>query len=67
VSRYDVHWAVFLLWSSLTGTAVGAALANGRGCLAGAAAGIAVGFLLLPFDVLLWVVFTLPPHPEVDF
>jgi hypothetical protein len=66
LARYDVHWTVFLLWSSLTGTAVGALLASGRGCLVGTAVGLAVGLLLIPLDVFLWLTFTLPPHPKVD-
>ena len=66
LARYDVHWTVFLLWSSVTVVVVGAALAHGRGCLVGAAAGLVAGALLVLFYGFLWLTFTLPPHPPVD-
>jgi hypothetical protein len=67
VSRYDPHWGIALLWGAVTGAIVGAALGNVSGCIASTALGVVVALVLIPFDVTLWVVFTLPPHPKTDF
>jgi hypothetical protein len=66
LSRYDPHWSIVLLCCVLTGNVVGGILAGWRGLLPGAAIGLLTGAVLIPLDVFLWLVFTLPPHPEVD-
>jgi hypothetical protein len=55
------------IWTITTGAVIGALMSDTRGLLIGAGVGLAAGAFFLIFDGLLWLVFTLPPHPKIDF
>jgi hypothetical protein len=66
ISRYDPHWSIAFAFCSLTGVAIGGILEGWRGLLPGALIGLFAGAVLIPLEGFLWLVFTLPPHPDFD-
>jgi hypothetical protein len=66
-SRYDPHWAIVLIMFSAIGAVIGIIMANVRGAFIGACIGLAVGALVIPFEIMLWLEFTLPPYRQYDF
>ena len=67
VRGYDPHWAIVLLWCSLTGTTVGFLLGNKQGAFVGTIVGWCTGAVFIPIYAIFWMAFNLPPYPEIPF
>ncbi len=67
ISKWDIHWTFFVLACTAVGIVIGAIANNIRGALIGGTVGLVVSVPLLFFDMLLWLVLSLPPHLNVDF
>jgi hypothetical protein len=56
-----------LLFGPVTGAIVGGLYGKIKGAWPGIGIGLGVAMLLIFLDLLLWLLFTLPPHPRIDF
>ena len=64
-SREEYQWLPMLIVPT-TGFIIGGIYRKWIGAAIGLVAGLGMAVVLIFYDGLLWLIFTLPPHPKID-